>query len=209
VAADVTGVRVLVLNHHTAPEVPLVDAVRMSMGIPMVWPEVEWSKVWGKYRETTMWDGEGVGNHVVDGGVLSNFPLRYLIDPRHMKATGVLGQPPQTVATKALALLLDENLPIPGVDPVKEKEHMAEKLPAFRNLSHVLNAMSGAADQEAIDDAQTDDIKKLGLGETGPLCRIPVKGYQTLDFNMDQTRMKTLIKSGKDAMEVYLSNPVK
>jgi predicted acylesterase/phospholipase RssA len=207
VAADITGMRALVLNNHTAPDVPLVDAVRMSMGIPLVWPEVEWKKEWGKYRGIEMWDREGAGNRVVDGGVLSNFPLKYVIERRHMQPGGVLGQMARRVPTKILGLLLDESLSIPGVDPVKEKTHLAEKLPAFRSLSRVLHAMCGASDQDAIDESLRPQFAKLGLGADGPLCRIPVKGYETLDFDMDENRMKTLIKSGKTTMENYLQRP--
>jgi NTE family protein len=208
VATDVTGMRSLVLNHHTAPEVPLVDAVRMSMGIPIVWPEVEWKKSWGKYRgRIEMWDQEDAGNRVVDGGVLSNFPLKYLIDARHVTEEGVLGRSLRSQPTKILGLLLDETLPIPGVDLVAEKKHLAEKLPAYRSLSRVLNAMSGASDQEAIEDARKPEVAILGLGADSPLCRIPVKGYQTLDFDMDQKRMETLIKSGRTTMEAYLARP--
>lgn len=32
--------RLLVLNHRTAPDCPVVYAVRMSMSIPLVWDEV-------------------------------------------------------------------------------------------------------------------------------------------------------------------------
>src|SRR5262249_37835776 len=163
--------------------------------IPIVWPEVEWKKEWGMYRGTVeMWDRDDAGNRVVDGGVLSNFPLRYLIEPRHMARDGVLGQPPRSSPTKILGLLLDESLSIPGVAPVAEKNHLADKPPAYRSLSRVLNAMSGAIDQEAIDDSRRPEVAALGLGADGPLCRIPVKGYQTLDFDMDEGRMKTLIQ---------------
>ena len=46
----------------------------------------------------------------VTGGVLSNFPLRYLIDARHMTAEGVLGKPELDIPTRILGLLLDECL---------------------------------------------------------------------------------------------------
>jgi hypothetical protein len=58
--------------------------------------------------------------------------------------------------------------------------------------------MSGASDQEAIDDSRRPEVAAQGLGADGPLCRIPAKGYQTLDFDMDEGRMKTLIKSGPE-----------
>jgi Patatin-like phospholipase len=128
-------------------------------------------------------------------------------DPRHMTDEGVLGQPSRPLPTKILGLLLGETLSLAGVDPVDEKKHLAEKLPVYRSLSRVLNAMSGASDQEAIHDSRRPEVAALGLGADGPLCRIPVKGYQTLDFDMDEGRMKTLIKSGRTTMENYLPRP--
>ena len=64
----------LVLNHHTAPGCPVVWAVRMSMSIPLVWNEVVWQSDWGQYlgRDVT-------GHAIVDGGLLSNFPIELFI----------------------------------------------------------------------------------------------------------------------------------
>jgi predicted acylesterase/phospholipase RssA len=50
VASDLTGNEMLVLNHRTAPALPTVWAVRMSMSFPFAWQEVIWKKDWGAYR---------------------------------------------------------------------------------------------------------------------------------------------------------------
>ncbi|MCB0033125.1 MAG: patatin-like phospholipase family protein, partial [Anaerolineales bacterium] len=39
IAADITHGRMLVLNHRTAPDCPVIWAVRMSMSIPLLWQE--------------------------------------------------------------------------------------------------------------------------------------------------------------------------
>ena len=57
VATDTTGKEMLVLNRHTAPDCPTVWAVRMSMSIPLVWPEVVWQDEWGIYR------GQSISGH--------------------------------------------------------------------------------------------------------------------------------------------------
>ena len=44
VASDTTKGAMLVLNHRTAPDLPLVWAVRMSMSVPLLWQEVIWQK---------------------------------------------------------------------------------------------------------------------------------------------------------------------
>lgn len=50
VASDTNAQEILVLNHRTAPELPVAWAVRMSMSIPFVWQEVVWREEWGKFR---------------------------------------------------------------------------------------------------------------------------------------------------------------
>lgn len=49
VASDTTDREMPMLHHRTAPKVPAVWAVRMSMSIPFVWREVLWQKEWGTY----------------------------------------------------------------------------------------------------------------------------------------------------------------
>ena len=70
VASDTTDGSLLVLNHRTAPDCPVVYAVRMSMSIPIVWDEVIWNSHWGQYRGTDI-----SGHAIVDGGVLQIFRL--------------------------------------------------------------------------------------------------------------------------------------
>ncbi|HWQ11225.1 MAG TPA: patatin-like phospholipase family protein, partial [Roseiflexaceae bacterium] len=104
VASDTTGGRLLVLNHNTAPDCPLVWAVRMSMSIPLVWEEVIWRQEWGSYMGRPL-----TGHVIVDGGMLSNFPLELFIsDEPHV--TSLMG-PKQS--TPALGMLIDESLPVP------------------------------------------------------------------------------------------------
>ena len=73
VASDTTDQEMLILNHRTAPDCPVAWAVRMSMSIPFVWQEVRWQPEWGTYRNKDI-----SGNTIVDGGVLSNFPIDFL-----------------------------------------------------------------------------------------------------------------------------------
>ena len=89
VTSDTVGQRMLVLNNRTAPDLPVVWAVRMSMSIPMIWPDVAWRPEWGPYylggkaRDIT-------GHTMVDGGLLSNFPIELLLsDAPHV--TAVMG----------------------------------------------------------------------------------------------------------------------
>ncbi|NJN83044.1 MAG: hypothetical protein HC802_12680 [Caldilineaceae bacterium] len=104
VASDTTGGRMLVLNHLTTPDLPITWAVRMSMSIPLLWEEVLWRAEWGAYREESM-----VGNAIVDGGLLSNFPIELFLSDL-FNITDVMG--PKSGAP-VLGLFIDERLRLP------------------------------------------------------------------------------------------------
>ena len=108
VASDTTGQQMLVLNHRTAPQCPVAWGVRMSMSIPFIWQEVRWDSAWGTYQ------GEALGGHsiIVDGGVLSNFPLR-LLTSRDSDVVAIMGNTDPDGAPN-LGLLIDETLPVPN-----------------------------------------------------------------------------------------------
>jgi predicted acylesterase/phospholipase RssA len=201
-ATDVTAQRLLILNHHTTPNVPLLWAVRMSMGIPLVWPEVEWKERWGRYRGRSMFE-DGVGHHVVDGGVLSNFPLKYLLEPRHNTAAGVLGPIADGAPAGVLGVLLDETKggrkppptkPGPATSDKGFGQLVKDNLLVMSNLDRLLSTMTGAWDLETIEE----------YGAEGLICRIPVRGFDTLDFDMSDQAMAELVESGRGAMKRYL-----
>ena len=52
--------------------------------------------------------------------------------------------------------------------------------------------MMGAADN--------DEIRK----RAAEICRLPVKGVGTTEFNMDDQKLQSLIKAGHDAVTVHL-----
>jgi len=85
IAADTTARRMLVLNHITAPDCPLLWATRMSMSIPLLWQEVTWDESWGLYRGKPI-----AGSKIVDGGIISNFPIELFIS-RLDHVTAVMG----------------------------------------------------------------------------------------------------------------------
>ncbi len=104
VAADTTAMRILFLNHTTAPQCPVVWAARMSMSIPLVWQEVIWQKEWGPYQ------GEQIaGTVVVDGGMLSNFPIALFLSTR--PEVGDIVGPPKS--KNVLGFLIDDKIAVP------------------------------------------------------------------------------------------------
>ncbi|MFQ5614947.1 MAG: patatin-like phospholipase family protein [Anaerolineales bacterium] len=192
VASDTIGAEMLVLNHRTAPGVPVIWAVRMSMSIPFVWQEVRWDPSWGKYR------GRHIAGHtIVDGGVLSNFPIDLFISPGQ-EVTDVMGT--GQGSGNIIGMLIDENLPVPGSEEGKsaESESDDEKRDInhtwFRTttrITHLINTMTGARDHLVMETYKNR------------ICRLPAQGYGTTEFDMSDQRVQALVMAGQAAMKAY------
>lgn len=181
VTSDTSDMEMLVLNHRTAPGVPLVWAVRMSMSIPLVWRECVWQDAWGPYMGRNK-----TGNVLVDGGVLSNFPIRLIAEavPEIMGDTDPL-------AALNLGLLLDENLAIPGTNPIAPPMPLKE-MRVVQRLSRLMDTMMGAQDNEEMRRRASE------------ICRLPVKGYGTTEFDMPEPRLRALVDGGRNALLTHL-----
>jgi NTE family protein len=181
VASDTTDVEMLTLNHRTAPAVPVVWAVRMSMSIPFVWREVEWQAAWGPYlgRPKT-------GNTIVDGGVLSNFPIRLIAE----RAPDIMGDTDPAGALN-LGLLLDETLAVPGIN-AKVPPKPLDQLKVVQRVSRLMDTMMRAQDNAEM------------LGHAEEICRLPVKGYGTTEFDMPDVKLKALVDGGHSTMMDHL-----
>ena len=183
VTSDTTDGEMLVINHRTAPDVPVAWAVRMSMSIPFVWREVVWQEAWGPYQRRRK-----AGNIMVDGGVLSNFPIRLIAE----SVPDIMGDTDPNGALN-LGLLLDKQLP---KDPIGTGTAPAAKsgepTGVVRRVSRLIDTMMGAADN--------DEIRK----RSAEICCLPVKGVGTTEFNMTDEKLQALIKAGHDAAVGHL-----
>lgn len=189
VASDTTDGRLLVLNHNTAPACPLVWAVRMSMSIPLVWDEVIWQTNWGTYL------GRDLTAHaIVDGGLLSNFPLELFIsDEPHV--TELMG-PKQD--NPVLGLLIDESLPVPPIAADDGLLVDVDVKPAeLRTVQRIMRLVNTAT--TAHDKMVMDAFSHL-------VVRLPAQGYGTTEFDMSNERRVALIEAGRDPMRTYLDN---
>jgi len=188
VGSDTTMEMMLVLNHRTAPKLPVVWAVRMSMSIPLLWQEVVWKKDWGKYRGMEM-----EGHTIVDGGLLSNFPIELFISDLKT-VTEVMGD---KTSENVLGMLIDETLPVPGAQAVKgdfgEEKFDISQLATVQRLSHLINTVTGARDKSVIEAFENY------------VARMPAKGYGTTEFDMTDNRRNTLVKAGRKAMYNYFT----
>ncbi|WP_029630822.1 patatin-like phospholipase family protein [Zavarzinella formosa] len=192
IAADITDQRVLLLNERTSPKLPLIEAIRMSMGIPFVWKEVKWKTSWGAYLEQDI-----AGHQVVDGGLLSNFPIRYLLEPKHSAKDGELG-PLEGENVKPVGFMLDGRKKMPDLPDLTESTFLVEHMPVVRLASQLLDTLMDTWDREALRQyAPADKEKKL-------VCRIGTQGIGYLDFDPPQEHLNALVNSGRCAMREFL-----
>ena len=195
VASDVTGQDMLILNHRTAPKLPVYMAVRMSMSIPFVWREIIWQEEWGHYR------GRNLNGHaIVDGGALSNFPISYLIDDTQ-EVRAVMGS--NKGSGNVLGLLIDDEIEVPGLPPKQEAVGTKEKKSVdlesrwfivLQRVGNLVNTMMNARDKAAIKTHRKN------------VCHLPAKGVGTVEFDMSEARIESLIQAGNNAMKKYLDN---
>jgi len=187
VVSDTTDSEMLVLNHRTAPSVPVAAAVRMSMSIPFVWQEVAWRRQWGSYlgREKT-------GHLIVDGGMLSNFPVRmFLAQDAYVKS--IMG--PATVrSSRTLGLLIDESIQVPGEERGITAHSLFSRFRFLERTSRLLDTMMASGDNAMIR-------------RYAPLiCRLPAAGYGTLEFDLTGPHLEHLLDAARAATIEHLTN---
>ncbi len=183
VAADTTDSRMLVLNHRTAPLVPVVWGMRMSMSLPLLWQEVVWQPEWGDYLGKPL-----AGHRVVDGGLLSNFPIELFLssDPH---VTALMGH---RTSQGVLGLLIDESLPVTEeAERVAPAEGGLSTLPPALRIKGLVDTATQAHDKMVIDAFEQF------------VCRLPARGYQTTEFDMSDAKRDALIAAGERALAEY------
>lgn len=191
IVSNTTAQSLMVLNRRTSPRCPVSWAVRMSMSIPFVWQEVLWRREWGAYL------GQDVTGHtIVDGGVLSNFPMNLL--ERHLGELAPVMD--KYDDTPNLGFLIDESLPVPN-DPgparrVREPtigDYVSESR-AVKRLGDLAQTMLTAHDKVVIES-------RMGRDE---VCRLPAAGFDATDFDLPEARIDALIEGGRLATRAYL-----
>jgi len=198
IAADTTWQRMLLLNHRTAPGLPVVYAARMSMSVPLLWEEVVWRSEWGPYHT---WDpqqgrlvsNEMTGHEIVDGGLLSNFPIALFMASRP-DVSAVMGEPR---AKNVLGLLIDETLPVPD-RPVRA--------PAGGGLTASLGGLAVVRRLQQLANTATcahDNMAKAVFAAN--VVRLPAGGYGTTQFDMTDAEREALLNAGRGAMRDFLA----
>ncbi len=182
VASDTTASQILILNHRTTPELPVIWGVRMSMSVPLLWHEVVWQTEWGSYRGRDL-----TGHAVVDGGLLSNFPIELFLSSQP-QVLAVMGEK-TTEDENVLGFLIDESISVPGApEPLsEEKTFDFGKLRSVQRIQNLINTLTQAHDKMVIDA-----FEHL-------VVRLPAKGFGTIEFGMTDERRSALIAAGRAA----------
>jgi len=188
VATNTTHASLMILNHRTAPDVPVVSAVQMSMSIPLLWQEVVWRKEWGRYRGDDL-----TGACVIDGGVLSNFPLELFVSDEP-QVTELMGDPK---ADDVLGLLIDEELPVPGLDlSAATNEPRGPDLGQRRTADRLKRLVATVI--KARDKLVIDAFEHL-------VVRLPAKGIGATDFDLSDAQRAVLTAAGHASMRAHLA----
>jgi NTE family protein len=185
-ASDTTDANLLILNHRTAPNCPLIWGVRMSMSFPLLWQEVVWQPEWGEYR------GKNIDGHtIVDGGMLSNFPIELFIS-NQTYVTNVMGEKTSD-DSNVLGLLIDEDVEVPGPgDKAVPLDRLDfSQLKTVQRAMKLINTMTQAHDKKVIDAYEHCVV------------RLPAKGYGTIEFDMNENRRDALVSAGRAATAAY------
>ena len=196
IASDTTAARMLLLNHRTAPRLPVIYAVRMSMSIPLLWQEVVWQQSWGAYL---VWDPATqqlaaspiAGHAIVDGGLLSNFPIALFLAQRP-DVSAVVGPPG---GANVMGLLIDEALPVPGRGGAAPARISAATVGALNTLQRL----------KQLAQTATKAQDNMALAAFAPhVVRLPAAGYGTTQFDMTDADRDALVEAGRQAMRSYL-----
>jgi predicted acylesterase/phospholipase RssA len=193
VATDTVDGAPLNLNHRTAPDLPVIWAVRMSMGIPLVFQEVLWRAEWGTYRGRNI-----IGHSVVDGGLYSTLPLELLLS-HEAAVLDVMGGVPSP--SSVIGLYIDATLPVPGAENAPpQKQSIEQRLKSDSPWSRIIWRVSDLV------NTMTKSHDNLMM-HTHPktVCRLPAKDYDTLEFDMSDERLQLLVHAGQAAMHQYLA----
>ncbi|OGW16753.1 MAG: hypothetical protein A3G93_08205 [Nitrospinae bacterium RIFCSPLOWO2_12_FULL_45_22] len=166
------------------------------MSIPFVWQEVRWKPEWGWHR------GKDISGHeIVDGGVLSNFPLHLITAKDDEEVRAIMGDTDPDVVPN-LGLLIDEMKPVADSGEAEEAKGTEKvtggllenvmRLKTIQRIKRLANTMTNAHDKPVME------------GHKEEVCRLPAKGYGTTEFDMSDVRLQSLIRAGRKAMQEYL-----
>ncbi|MFT5163095.1 MAG: NTE family protein [Alteromonadaceae bacterium] len=212
---DITGNKLLVLNHRTAPDLPLIWAVRMSMSIPFVWPPVTWLSTWGTYSEGTH-ESVLTDHRIIDGGALSNFALR-LTTSAGLTVRAVMAADPDideaefaqfNAQAPTVGFMLDSSLEVPGAGEAPQSVGIMACIEQFGQWLHEnappTNVVSLFGD--VLLTMMTGNDNFVLATQEDSVCRLPVGNIGTLEFDMSPERKSALVSAANNATEAFFKD---
>jgi NTE family protein len=175
IASDITDHRLLVLPRDSErfgvdpDRLPVAEAVRMSMSIPIFFEPWSWRS-----------EADGSEHLIVDGGVLSNFPV-WLFDSG--------GEP----EWPTFGLMLVEPEPRRSIGERLEGARSDASLIAF--VRSLVQTMLEAHDRMYLENASY-----------ARTIQVPTLGVRTTEFDLSQERTDALYDSGRSAAEGFLAD---
>jgi len=133
----------------------------------------------------------------VDGGLLSNFPIKLFVS-NDEEVEEIMGS--DSATENVIGLLLDDGVLVPGAEDTQKIDTGA---PSFLERSDVLGEMvlrlQGMAETllGAHDKSVMDAHEHM-------VCRLPAKGYGILEFDLTAERMAPILRAGESAMHAHL-----
>jgi len=175
----------------------------MSSSLPFLWEDVTWRERWGTYC------GRNIAGHsIVDGGVLSNCPLEYILeDSLHIRK--VMGEEFDITPDRAICFVFDTKSPMGWIDKkiaeTKEQqgikkaegnlfEHLRMHVPLINKVELLLSTLLDAHDNGVI---HTYNEK---------VVFIPSAEVTTTEFNMPQEKIDFFIEKAREATETKLAS---
>jgi NTE family protein len=173
IASDLSSRSMLVLPQNARDigfepdELEIAQAIRMSMSIPVFFEPVKVN-----------------GHQIVDGALLSNFPIWLFDAPR--------GSPPRFPTFGLLLVAPDQQAPLVPYSPGTE-------VPRIRSRVDFLKAIAETM-MEAHDRFY---VEQANYARTIP---IPTLGVRTTEFDIPEDKARQLFESGQTAAEQFLAS---
>ncbi len=177
IASDITARRLLVLPRDAErfgidpDDLEVAEAVRMSMSIPIFFEPWRWLS-----------RSDGEEHLIVDGGVLSNFPV-WLFDSE--------GEPPWPT----FGLMLVEPEPRKPVAVRLDSPAGRSHANVFDFVKALVQTMLEAHDRMYLENDSY--VRTIG---------VPTLGVRTTEFDLSRERAEQLYQSGRDAAEKFLQS---
>lgn len=207
IASDITTASMLVLNHSTAPDLPLKWAVRMTANVPYLFPPVVWRPEWGRYSQNRLDD-----HLIVDGGLLAEFPIEFFLSPQE-EMQQIMGE--RKAGNNVLGLMLDEFKIPPGLDPGAVGNRLyshlagvskdADARDGTANIQARLDAIPGIRFSRLLFDTMLTNSRKSAVNPLeSHIVRLPVMGIDAYAFNVATEDLTPFITAAYNETQAVL-----